>query len=96
MYISRPTFEIVTSPSGKKFTWRATAESWTNEYQLRELFDTKADANKAIKRAAKDFETEARVIEAGGPRHIIFETLTKHGITRSRPKLTGSLRTFGQ
>ena len=72
MKVSRPTTTIVSSPSGRKFTWEMTARGWSNEYQLCESFDTEALAKKSAKEFCKTWDTEATKMENGGRRIDMF------------------------
>ena len=91
MNISRPTIEVIHSPSGKKFTFRATNSAWSNEYQRRESFDSEVEAKAEGKKFIKQYDKEAKAIEGGEiNRYHIMSTLTQHGKFTSRVKLSSN------
>jgi hypothetical protein len=94
MNISRPAFVIVPSPSGKVFTWRMTADTWTTEYQSLQTFDSEKAALDASKSFAKTWDSAATKIEQGGKRVNMLDMLTQNGVLKSRPKLDDSFSKF--
>ena len=91
MNITRPTITIIPSPSGKVFSYLATNEEWLTEYLATARFNSERDARKNGKQFVHDFDKEARAIESKArvPYHIM-SALVKHGLFRSRPKLSAN------
>ena len=93
--ISRLTVSIVVSPSGKKFGVNITADSWQDNYQLIESFDSAEKANEVGESFAKVWEQEATLIESGEiPRTNMLKELTANGVLKSKPKLRDSFAQF--
>jgi len=92
--VTRPTLEIVSSPSGKSFTYRAGNPSWNREYQRRDSFESAALAKEAASSFAKAFEILASGIENGTvPKHHIMGAYVENGYFRSRVILDAKLTT---
>jgi hypothetical protein len=88
MKVSRPIVTIVPSPSGKRFTFRASHPNWVKEWQWLEHFDSEAKCKIEAKQFEKDFDNMAKDMESGKiPQQQILVMLRDHGKVRSRDVL---------
>ena len=93
--ISRPIITIVASPSGKKFGVNITADSWQDDYQLIEPFDSAEKANEVGEQFAKVWDEQSTLIESGEiPRTNMLKELTANGVLRAKPKLRDAFAQF--
>jgi hypothetical protein len=93
--ISRPIITIVASPSGKKFGVNITADSWQDDYQLIEPFDSAEKANEVGEQFAKVWDEQSTLIESGEiPRTNMLKELTANGVLRAKPKLRDAFVQF--
>ncbi len=95
MEISRPTIEIKSSPSGKKFTIEIASDSWLLTYQLMHPLPTEAEAKAAGKEFRSAFNAEAAEIEAGTiPPYYIIDTLVVDKVLRATRKPSAKFDKF--
>ena len=87
--ISRPVVTIVSSPSGKAFSFNVTHPSWNFDYRWLKVFGTKAEAQTGVKKFRRNFDAEAKDIESGKiGRYHIMTNLVEHGKVKSRRQLS--------
>jgi hypothetical protein len=94
MNITRPTFTLATSPSGRKFTWNMTADSWVNEYQWTGTFDSGDEATAHYTEFATTYDSEATRIETSGKHEDMLGMLKDQGMLRGKKKLTDAFAKF--
>ena len=83
--IERPVVNIVSSPSGKKFSYEVAGSTWTRTYQRLATFDTEAEAKKAGKAFLKTFDEDATSIETGASRPFqIMPGLVQNQLFKSK------------
>tara|TARA_R100000501_G_C2534053_1_gene55748 strand:+ start:208 stop:534 length:327 start_codon:yes stop_codon:yes gene_type:complete len=89
MNISRPEATIVPSPSGKFFGVSFTHPNWDYNWILYETFNTNVKATKRSKEILKDYDDEAKELEAKPNNHThIFGMLRDAGIVWKKKKLS--------
>jgi len=89
MKVSRPIVTLVTSPSGKSFSYNVTHPSWTLEHQR----DTKFSSEKAATNSMANFEAKfdklASEMESGERgAFYIMDWYKSHGLFKSKRKIT--------
>jgi hypothetical protein len=95
MEISRPTIEIKSSPSGKKFTIEIASDTWFLTYQLMYPLPTEAEAKAAAKEFGSAFDAEATEVEAGTiPPYYIIDSLVADKVLKSRRKPSAKFDKF--